>query len=180
MKKIYNYLFVGIVGMLCMTLSSCNNDDNIARDLDGVWAGDVTVGNWRNHEFQYVEIEFFKNPYRYAKGTGVEYDYSDDGWFCYVCEFSYEVDDRVIYIDYADDTHVRICDYDLYGNIFRGEFRNSYDRKIAGFTFARPWNYRYSGGRYKVYRWNNGNYSYSLDVDFEEESKTNKTEAEKK
>ena len=59
MKKIYNYLFVGIVAMLSMTLSSCN-DDNIARDLDGIWEGEVSQNwSWRWSDYttyQYVDI----------------------------------------------------------------------------------------------------------------------------
>ena len=177
MKKIYNYLFVGIVAMLSMTLSSCN-DDNIARDLDGIWAGTVSVkDSWRGHSFQYVEIEFFKNPYRYAKGEGTEYDYS--GYDCYICDFTYEVHDNVIYIYYADGSRVRIYDYDLYNNTFRGEFRDGYTGDyLARFDFARLNYYRYDRGGYIVHRYVNG--IYSIDADFEEDSKTNKTEAEQK
>ena len=74
MKKIYNYLFVGIVAMLSMTLSSCN-DDNIARDLDGVWEGKVhRTWSWRWTDYtiyQYVDIEFLKIHTGMLEGHGM-------------------------------------------------------------------------------------------------------------
>lgn len=184
MKKFYNFMAVALVAMLTLTLTSCN-DDAIARELDGVWAGSVTTGSsWRNHSFQYVEIEFFKNPYRYAQGSGREYDYNNDdydryytgGRTCYICDFTYEVNDNVISIYYEDGTKVRIYDYDLYNNTFTGEFRNGYnDRYIASFSFARLTKYRYEYGGYNVYRYYGGNYINSNDIPFEEEKDSTAT-----
>ncbi len=173
MKKIYNYLFVGIVTMLSMTLSSCN-DDNIARDLDGIWEGKVSQNwSWRWSDYttyQYVDIEFYTDPYYYAEGTGVEYDYT--GTYTYVsCPFNFRVRNGVIYMDYRDGTRVRITNYYLSGDRFSGTFRDYYSGDyLADFSFYKVANFRhfrYSG--------------YSLDADFEkEDSKTNKTEAEQK
>ena len=171
MKKIYNYLFVGIVAMLSMTLTSCN-DDNIARDLDGIWEGRVSQNwSWRWSDYttyQYVDIVFNTDPYHYAEGTGIEYDYTT---YSYVaCPFNFRVRGGVIYMDYRDGSRVQITNYHLSGNRFSGTFRDYYSGEyLADFSFERVDDYRHR--RYK---------GYTLDADFEEDSKTNKTEAEQK
>ena len=174
MKKIYNYLFIGIVAVLSMTLSSCNDDD-IARDLDGIWEGEVSQNwswRWKNFsDYQYVDIEFFRDPSRYASGSGIEYDY--DRWGYYKpCNFTFSVRNEDIFIDYEDGARVMIPHgYYLSSSRFEGEFRNYYYpyEYIANFSFVKVANHRYI--RYK---------GYTLDADFEEDSKTNKTEAEQK
>ena len=167
MKKIYNYLFVGIVAMLSMTLSSCN-DDNIAKTLDGVWEGKVSQNyswRWSNYtRYQYVEMEFLTDPYRYAKGYGYEYDYYDNGYER--VHFTFEVINEDIYIDYADGAHVLIPrGYYLSDSRFSGEFRDNRTGKYLGsFSFVKYANHRYD--RYGSY------YPYSKDIDFTDENPT--------
>lgn len=174
MKKIYNYLFVGIVAVLSMTLSSCNTDEDVARRLDGIWEGEVRQNwawRWSDYSrYQYVDIEFYTDPYFHAEGSGIEYDYT--GSYSYVsCPFNFRVRNGVIYIDYRDGSRVQITDYHLSGSRFSGVFRDYYNGDyLADFSFYKVANFRhlrYSG--------------YSLEADFEkEESKTTKTEAESK
>ena len=45
--------FLAVVSVLCLT--SCG-DDEIARTLDGIWEGEVSVGRWNS--YQYVDIQF--------------------------------------------------------------------------------------------------------------------------
>ena len=171
MKKIYNYLFVGIVAMLSMTLSSCN-DDNIAGTLDGVWEGTV-IDNWDDWSwrwkdytrYQYVDIEFITDPYRYAQGYGYEYDYYSDGYER--VHFTFEVRNEDIYINYADGVHVCIPRryYTLTDRRFSGEFRDNRTGKYLGsFSFVKYANHRYD--RYGSY------YPYSKDIDFTDEDPT--------
>ena len=168
MKKIYNYLFVGIVAMLCMTLSSCN-DDNIAGTLDGVWEGKVSQNySWRWTDYtryQYVDMEFITDPYRYAQGYGYEYDYYSDGYER--VRFTFEVRKEDIYINYADGARVCIPRryYTLTDNRFSGEFRDYYTGAYLGnFSFVKYANHRYD--RYGSY------YPYSKDIDFTDENPT--------
>ena len=172
MKKVYNYLFIGIVAMLSMTLSSCGEDEDVARRLDGIWEGEVRQNwawRWSDYStYQYVDMEFYIDPYYYAEGTGVEYDYTSS--FSYVvCPFSFRVRSGVIYIDYRDGTMVRITNYSLSSGRFSGTFRDYYSGDyLADFTFYKVANfrhYRYSG--------------YSLDVDLEKEGNAeSKSESE--
>jgi hypothetical protein len=90
MKKIYNYLFVGIVAMLSMTLSSCNNDDYDARLLAGYWEGEITSVGWRSGTFNYVDFYFEKDP-SYGRGHGWEYDYDEWDRLVAKSDFDYEV-----------------------------------------------------------------------------------------
>ena len=165
MKKIFNFVFVGIVAVLCLTLSSCK-DDNIAKTLDGVWEGEVSQNyswRWTDYtKYQYVEMEFITDPYRYAKGYGYEYDYYSDGYE--KVRFTFEVNNEDIYIDYADGVHVCIPRryYTLTDRRFSGEFRNYRTGGYLGsFSFVKFANHRYD--RYY--------YPYSKEINFVEESK---------
>ena len=99
MKKIYNYLFLGIVGMLCMTLSSCNTDDYDAWLLDGYWTGTVSSVSWRSETFNYVDFRFVKGS-SYGRGTGYERDYDENGKPVAFSNFAYEVVDGRIKLVY--------------------------------------------------------------------------------
>lgn len=174
MKKIYNYLFVGIVAMLSMTLSSCNDDNNIADTLNGIWEGEVSQSwSWRWDDYtvyQYVEMEFITDPYRYAKGYGYEYDYYRNSRYYEKCRFYFEVRNGRIYLDYDDGARVCISNYRLTNYRFEGTFRDYRTGDyLADFSFVKIASYRYD--RY--------NYIYGTPAEFED-SKTNKTEAEQK
>ena len=52
MRKLL-FSLLAVVSVLCMT--SCE-DDEIARTLDGIWEGEVSVGRWNS--YQYVDIQF--------------------------------------------------------------------------------------------------------------------------
>lgn len=162
MKKIFSFALVALTVMV--TLISCR-DDEIAEDLAGIWEGEVAqaffVGRYTYEvDYQAVDIEFYKNPYRYAKGDGVEYDYSgydryNDCYYYYRCSFVYEVKNGSIYIDYADGTHVVIRDYSLSGTHFSGSFRHyPSERYLADFNFVRVGGYYYQNyyqGRWRPY-----------------------------
>lgn len=167
MKKFYNFMAVALVAMLTLTLTSCNDDD-IAKTLDGIWEGEVSQNyswRWSNYNnYQYVDIEFYKDPYRFSNGSGIEYDYDRYGRYT-SCRFDFSVDFGVIYMDYEDGTRVRISNYDLTNTRFRGEFRDyRTGAYLADFNFVKVAEHRYN--RY--------NYSYSEELQFEEDVPENK------
>lgn len=130
-----------------ITLSSCD-DDEIAQTLDGIWEGEVAKDffshRWGTQkEYYAVDMEFYADPYRYAQGTGVEYDYLYNGDYT-PCRFRFEVQNGIIYIDYDDDTHVAIRDYHLSNNHFSGVFIDYYSGyEIATFDFVKVTNWRH-------------------------------------
>lgn len=162
MKKLYSFITFGIIVLFSLSLTSCN-DDNIAATLDGVWEGEVTQNyswRWNNYSvYQYVEIEFITDPYRYAQGYGYEYDYYANGYE--KVRFTFEVRNEVIYIKYADGVRVRISNYRLSDNRFSGQFRD-YDTGgyLGDFNFVKVGGYRYN--RYY--------YPYSKTIEFSEEN----------
>ena len=163
MKKLYSFIMLRIVAVLSLSLTSCKDDD-IAKTLDGVWEGEVSQNyswRWSNYtRYQYVEMEFIVDPYKYAKGYGYEYDYYSNGYER--VRFNFEVRNEVIYIDYADGVSVRISNYSLTDNRFSGEFRNYHTGVYLGsFSFVKVPGYRYD--RYY--------YPYSKEIDFAEDNK---------
>ena len=115
MKKIYNYLFIGIVAMLSMTLSSCNNDDYDAGLLAGYWEGEITSSGWRTGTFNYVDFYFEKDP-SYGKGHGWERDYDEYGYIVDESEFDYEVINGSLRLLYYDLPYpVWIDRWNIYG-----------------------------------------------------------------
>ena len=152
MKKIFTLALMAMTVMV--TLSSCQRDEEIAEDLAGIWEGEVAQTYFVNRystavDYQSVDIEFYKNPYRYAKGDGIEYDYSGydrhGNCYYYVCRFVYEVRNGYIYMDYEDDTHVVISRYSLSGTRFSGTFNDYYSGEyLADFDLFRVDGYYYN------------------------------------
>ena len=143
MKKFLTFLFLAVTAM---TFVSCD-DDKIAATLDGVWEGQVSLGRWNS--YQYVDIEFYKNPYRYAQGDGIEYDYTGydrhGNCYYYVSRFVYEVRNGRIYMDYDDGTRVVISSYSLSGTRFSGTFNDYYSGSyLADFDLYRVDGYYYN------------------------------------
>lgn len=145
-RKIASYM---VMFLLAFTFASCE-DDQIAQDLDGIWEGEVAstyfTHRWgQQTQYQYVDIEFYADPYRYAKGTGIEYDYYGDGYRYSQCGFNFEVRDGIIYIDYNDGTSVAIRNYRLTNNRFQGDFIDYWSGEyLASFNFVRVDNWRYN------------------------------------
>lgn len=151
MKKIFTYAFMAMTVLL--TLSSCH-DDEIAQDLAGIWEGEVAQSYFVNRystavDYQSVDIHFYKDPYHYAQGDGVEFDYSGydryGNIYYYESRFVYEVRNGRIYMNYDDGTRVVISHYSLSGSRFSGTFNDYYSGDyLADFDLYRVDKYYYN------------------------------------
>lgn len=94
---------------MSFSLSSCDEDHQIALELDGTWRGTVSSDNG---DF-YVDIRFYQDGFS-RHGHGYEYDEPMRGYSGGVSEqFNWSVENGNIYLDYNDGSHVVIADYDL-------------------------------------------------------------------
>lgn len=138
-----------LIVLFALTLHSCE-DDEIAQQLDGIWEGQVASTYFSHRfgeqtEYQYVDIEFYADPYKYAKGAGMEYDYYGYSNAYSKCAFSFEVRNGIIYLDYDDGTSVAIRNYRLNGSRFSGEFIDYWSGDyLASFDFTKVSNWRYN------------------------------------
>ena len=136
-----------------LSLTSCD-DDKIARSLDGVWEGEISTAyfNYRGSgNSQYVDIQFYTDPSQYAKGDGIERDYSNTTGTYTECGFRFEVKNSRIYLYYDDGYDVMIRNYELLDGHFSGEFLDRYGNYLASFDLYRVDNWRHfrSGYNYR-------------------------------
>ena len=146
--KLMRIAMMFMAAVMALSLNSCNEDDDIALTLDGIWEGEVAMDYFSHRwgvqtEYQAVDIQFYADPYRYAQGEGIEYDYLPNGYYT-ECHFYFEVRNGRIYIDYDDGTSVAIRNYRLTGNSFTGEFIDYYTGDyLASFDFIKVTNWRH-------------------------------------
>lgn len=147
MKKI---LMLFVMAATMLSLTSCD-DDKIARSLDGIWEGEVSTAyfNYRGNSSQYVDIQFYADPSQYAKGDGIERDYSNTTGTYTECGFRFEVKNSRIYLYYDDGYDVMIRNYELLDGHFSGEFLDRYGNYLASFDLYRVDNWRHY--RYNYY-----------------------------
>ena len=128
MKKwIYNIAWV-MMAFVSITLTSCDDDIDIARTLEGTWEGDMYTSTYYNNRYydaSYSQVCFLRDPYTYSSGTGYWVDYYDNnywGSYNYVAShIKFEVQNRVITIYFIeDDDYVKIYDYSLSDSYFQG------------------------------------------------------------
>ncbi len=138
MKKwIYNIAWV-MMAFVSLTLTSCDDDVEIARTLEGTWEGDMYTSaywNGRYYDASYSQVCFLRDPYTYSSGTGYWVDYYDNaywGSYNYVTShIEFTVRNRVINIYFVEDHEtVSIYDYSLSDNYFSGYIElNNGDRR---------------------------------------------------
>lgn len=125
MKKLTSLFAMIMAAMMSFTFVSCDDDDEIADTLWGVWEGDMYVtSEWNGKEYysSYSVIQFDKDPYDYASGKGYWVDYySNAPWDYYASHIEWTVNDGTIRIySIEDDTYFQIYDYKLSSNWFTG------------------------------------------------------------
>lgn len=150
MKKIYDYTRFMLMALVTMVaFSSCDEDSDIAYDLDGAWSGTV-VGDYYYYRYgkEYVTyqdwdtyIEFKQDSPFATSGEGYEYDENRRTGQWSETYFDWQVRNGKIYISYDDGTDVVIRDYEVYQTRgvmrFRGYFEDYRGNDIASFDFIK-------------------------------------------
>ena len=131
MKKLYSTISMLLLGLMAFTMSSCDDDTDIALSLEGTWRGNMYVqheygGNY--YESIYSVIDFAGDPYHWTSGSGYWVDYySSSPWGRdYVANhIDWKVRNGVIYIYFREEgTSIEIWDYRLTNHHFTGVIRD--------------------------------------------------------
>lgn len=135
MKKFTTLLATMAVAIMGLTFTSCEDDNDIANTLWGVWEGDMYVTytyGGQSYDASYSEIAFKRDPSRYAEGTGYWIDYySNAPWDYCANHIRWHVDNGVISVYFVEDGGaVDIYDYQLSPNYFTGVIYNSYGEAL--------------------------------------------------
>ncbi len=126
MKKLSTLMTMALVAMMTLTLTSCDEDYDIAYTLEGTWRGNMYVSSVYDgytYDATYTELCFVQDPYRYSSGTGYWIDhYAGDAPWRYVANHTeWKVRGGVIRIHLMEeDTYIEIANYRLDDNYFYG------------------------------------------------------------
>ena len=144
MKKFTTLLTMAFIALMSISLTSCDEDSDIAYTLDGTWRGNMYV-QYGNVDATYSVIRFDQNDGIYS-GTGYWIDYyQEDYWHGnnYIANrIRWTVRNRNIYITLLDEnSNVVIYDYALG------------DRKFSGYVEANNGNRAYFELSRDSYNW---------------------------
>ena len=125
MKKIYNLLMMAMMAAATCTMTSCDEDIDIANSLEGTWTGTMFVyTDYRGTSYYATstEITFEGDPFRWTRGTGYWVDYYSGAPWDYVANhISWRVDNGNITVYFHEDgTSVVISNYRLNDSRFSG------------------------------------------------------------
>jgi hypothetical protein len=147
MKKLYTTLMMAMMGLMTLSFTSCETDEEIANTLEGTWRGDMRIEDYNGVSYTGSEITFLKDPYTYSEGNGLWIDYYDDGYYN-PTHIEWHVNFGTIYIYFVeDDCSVEIRHYTLTDNHFRGEFYDGYstvnfDMRYVSRRYETDYNWR--------------------------------------
>lgn len=144
MKKFTTLLTMAFIALMSISLTSCDEDSDIAYTLDGTWRGNMYV-RYGNVDATYSVIRFDQNDGIYS-GTGYWIDYFDRNYWHgnnYIANrITWTVRNRNIYITLLDEnSDVVIYDYALG------------DRKFSGYVKADNGNRAYFELSRDSYNW---------------------------
>lgn len=133
---------IGLMMMVllsALTLTSCDEDAEMAYDLDGIWKGTIN-GNYYQDRYGYTEnwdteIRFYQNGDFSRGGTGEERDWNYRGR-CYTSYFDWRVNNGRIYLYYDDGYDIVIDRYDLYWRSNTQRFRGYFEDFDTGDQLA--------------------------------------------
>lgn len=151
------------------TLTSCDEDDEIAYTLEGLWRGNMYVSSYyhgQTYMATYTEINFLRDPYQYADGDGTWVDYYSNAPFDNVANhIRWHVNNGVIHVHFLEEgTDISIHDYRLNDNIFRGTIYDGdtqVDFRMEHIYSPNDWNYN----------WYNSSYWYAKPTKFQSKAK---------
>lgn len=142
MKRL-THLFTFIAAALVLMLVSCDDDQQIAMQLQGKWRGQITADNYyyysRRHYTdyeRYATVFYFDGKLGSRHGTGWEIDYNPYSRSQRYSreKFEYWVSDEIITLEYRDGTRAEISDYrfvnDGGSTYFEGYIEDDSDREI--------------------------------------------------
>ena len=125
MKKLYTMMMMAMMGMMALSFTSCETDEEIAYTLEGTWKGNMYINSeWGENTYTttYSEITFLKDPYTYSEGTGYWVDYYSGAPWDYVANhIEWSINYGVIKIYFVEDRdYMEIRDYSLNYGHFSG------------------------------------------------------------
>lgn len=149
MKRMNTYLSMLLLAVVSMlSLTSCDDDSEIAYDLNGTWVGTIQGNRYDSrHNSWLTEITFEQRSSFSRGGTGYEYDLNRSTGTSYESYFDWSVKDRNIYIHYhSDNYNVVIRDWNIDWfqgvQIFSGTFVNTDTGEvIASFSLSKQAGY---------------------------------------
>lgn len=156
MKKIASLLMMATVALMCVSLTSCDEDYDIAYTLEGTWKGNMYVTSQDNgvtYSATYSELYFAQDPYTYSSGDGVWIDYYSQAPWDYVANHTrWSVNNGVITIYLIEEGYtVQIMNYRLNDGYFSGTIydHGSYIDFSLRHTSSPNWNnYNWGYGWY--------------------------------
>lgn len=136
MKKFTSLLTLAFIALMSFTLTSCDEDADIADTLDGTWRGNMYV-EYDDRSAVYSVIQFDQGISDWHSGTGYWVDYYSgnywDGNNYIANRIRWTVRNRNIYISLLDEgSDVVIYDYQLNDYRFSG-YVETYSGKRAYF-----------------------------------------------
>lgn len=150
MKKLTSFLAFALIAIMSFTFSSCDEDHEIAFELDGTWEGVV----YDNHGYRYdVDFRFRQDGFS-RHGRGYEYDRPGGP-----ITFRWSVENGNIFLDYEDNTHVVIADYRLSSRYLDGylqETRRGWNKgdihltKVSNNPYDSDYDYYYAKKQGKI------------------------------
>ena len=125
MKKLYTMMMMAMMGMMTLSFTSCETDEEIAYTLEGTWKGNMYINSeWGGNTYTttFSEITFLKDPYTYSEGTGYWVDYYSGAPWDYVANhIEWSINYGVIKIYFVEDRdYMEIRDYSLNYGHFSG------------------------------------------------------------
>lgn len=135
MKKLSTLFTMGLIAMLSLTLSSCDEDQEIAMNLQGYWEGYLSDGFYNRRWGSYGNDRFYTRWYfdgdlGSRAGRGWEEDYNRfDRKNSGRMYFHYYVKDETIKITYDDDRYDPVYIY----RFSLDDYRRGYDQFFEGY-----------------------------------------------
>lgn len=136
MKKLTSIMAMLLMATTMLTFTSCNDDDEMADTLWGVWKGNIGIyyeDEGIMYDAAYSVISFDKDQNSYASGTGHWIDYFDRGPYSYYAtNIEWRINNGVVTIySIEDDEYWYISDYKLSNDVFRGTLDGERSRSMV-------------------------------------------------
>lgn len=125
MKRFTTFFTIMAIALMSVSLTSCDEDDDIAYTLEGTWSGNMYVSHSYNgytYDATYSEICFLRDPYTYSSGQGYWVDYYSNAPWDYVANhIDWSVNRGVIKVYFVEEgSYIEIDDYRLSDSYFTG------------------------------------------------------------